>query len=66
MGEAGNGLGDGVRASGDSGMCPTDLRRKSDLELFGTLPGDVEPEPLGENPEHILMLARNDNECIDI
>lgn len=38
-------------------MCPTDLRRKSDLELFGTLPGDVEPEPLGENPEHILMLA---------
>lgn len=27
VGDCGSGLGDGVRASGDSGMCPTDLRR---------------------------------------
>lgn len=57
VGEAGNGLGDGVRANGDRGMCPTDLRRKSDLELLGTLPGDVDPDPLGEKPEQILTFA---------
>lgn len=33
------------------------MRRKSDFELLGTFPGDVPPEPLGENPEHNFTFA---------
>lgn len=44
----GNGEGDGVRANGDNGMCPTDFRRFD--ELFETFPV-VTPLPLpGEKP----------------
>lgn len=47
-------------------MCPTDLRRKSDFALFGTLPGDVEPEPLGEKPEQIFTfpIVREQNSIV--
>lgn len=34
VGDCGNGDGDGVRASGDSGMWPTDLRRLGECRFF--------------------------------
>lgn len=33
VGDDDSGDGDGVRANGDNGMCPTDLRRDDDDEL---------------------------------
>lgn len=51
----GNGDGDGVRANGDNGMCPTDFRRFD--ELFETFPV-VTPLPLpGEKPARYKLIS---------
>lgn len=56
VGEAGRGDGDGVRAKGDSGMCPTDLRRFE--ELFETFPVDTPLAEPGVKPKENILIIK--------